>query len=390
MAYTVGMKWKLLSCVCVLTAAMSGQALSAGEPKGLSRDAAEAEVLRYAKERGEQIAHERAEELADNTIVLGEHVLRFERRSFGDPGPKGTPLWISMHGGGNAPEEVNDQQWANQQRLYEPSEGIYLAPRAPSNTWNLWHREEVDRLFDRLIETAISVWDVDPDRVYLMGYSAGGDGVYQLAPRMADRFAAAAMMAGHPNDASPLGLRNLPFALYMGGDDAAYNRNEVAAKWATQLAALQRDDEAGYVHRVQIYPGVGHWMNRRDAEALPWMAKHTRTMWPKRIVWQQGNVTHQRFYWLQVAPDDAIRGRTIIAHVDGQTIYIESEKTSRITVLLRDDLLDLDQPVSILANDQVVFEGVIQRKAQVIAESLDARNDTRAAATARVSVNWSD
>ncbi|MEM7298333.1 MAG: hypothetical protein AAF391_08720 [Bacteroidota bacterium] len=53
-----------------------------------------------------------------------------------------------------------------------------------------------------------------------MGYSAGGDGVYQLAPRMADSLAAAAMMAGHPNDASPLGLRNIGFTLHMGGKDA--------------------------------------------------------------------------------------------------------------------------------------------------------------------------
>ena len=42
----------------------------------------------------------------------------------------------------------------------------------------------------------IAFYGVDSDRVYLMGYSAGGDGVYQVAPRMADRFAAAAMMAG--------------------------------------------------------------------------------------------------------------------------------------------------------------------------------------------------
>ena len=70
----------------------------------------------------------------------------------------------------------------------------------------------------------------NPDKVYLMGYSAGGDGVYQLAPRMADRFAAASMMAGHPGNASPLGLRNLPFAIFSGADDAAYNRNKVAAE----------------------------------------------------------------------------------------------------------------------------------------------------------------
>lgn len=40
---------------------------------------------------------------------------------------------------------------------------------------------------------------VDPNRVFLTGYSAGGDGVYHLAPRMADFLAGAAMMAGHPN-----------------------------------------------------------------------------------------------------------------------------------------------------------------------------------------------
>ena len=38
---------------------------------------------------------------------------------------------------------------------------------------------------DRLIENLVVFEGVDPNRVYLLGYSAGGDGVYQLAPRMA-------------------------------------------------------------------------------------------------------------------------------------------------------------------------------------------------------------
>ena len=125
-----------------------------------------------------------------------------------------------MHGGGGAPPQVNDQQWENQKRLYTLSEGVYLVPRAPTNTWNLWHQGHIDGMFSRLIENMIALEDVNPDKVYLMGYSAGGDGVYQLAPRMADRFAAAAMMAGHPNETSPLGLRNLPFTLHMGGRDS--------------------------------------------------------------------------------------------------------------------------------------------------------------------------
>src|SRR5262249_58632623 len=89
--------------------------------------------------------------------------------------------------------------------LYKLSEGIYVAPRAPTNTWNLWHEGHIDRLFGRLIEDYIALGAIDPDRVYVMGYSAGGDGVYQIGPRLADRWAGAAMMAGHPN---PAALRN--------------------------------------------------------------------------------------------------------------------------------------------------------------------------------------
>ena len=95
------------------------------------------------------------------------------------------------------------------------------------------------RSFQRLIENFVVEHGVSPNRVYLMGYSAGGDGVYQLAPRMADRFAAASMMAGHPNNANPLGLRNLPFMIFAGGKDAAYNRNKVAAEWGVKLAKLR-------------------------------------------------------------------------------------------------------------------------------------------------------
>src|SRR4029079_18976971 len=128
---------------------------------------------------------------------------------------------------------------------YTLDEGIYLAPRAPTNTWNLWHEAHIDRLFGRLIEDLIVLEDVNPDRVYVMGYSSGGDGVYQIAPRMADSWAGAAMMAGHPNDASPLGLRNVPFALQVGGKDAAFKRNEVAAEWGRKLDDLRKADPQG-------------------------------------------------------------------------------------------------------------------------------------------------
>src|SRR5690606_16640843 len=119
----------------------------------------------------------------------------------------------------------------------------------------------------------------------------GGDGVWQFAPRMADRFAAAAMMAGHPNEARLDGLRNLPFAIFMGAKDAAYDRNKIAAERAAELDKLEQADPGGYIHMSRIYEGLGHWMERKDAEALPWLEKFRRDPWPEKIVWLQDDVT---------------------------------------------------------------------------------------------------
>ncbi|MCY3007870.1 MAG: dienelactone hydrolase family protein [Planctomycetota bacterium] len=197
----------------------------------------------------------RSEEFKQKSIELDGLKMPFGYTVFGEKPPTGRSLYISMHGGGGAPAQVNDGQWENQKRLYKLDEGVYVAPRAPTNTWNLWHEGHIDAFFDRLIEDFVLFEDVDPDKVYLMGYSAGGDGVYQLAPRMADRFAAAAMMAGHPNETSPLGLRNLPFTIHMGEKDGAYNRNQTATTWKNLLADLQAKDPKGYEHFVKLHAG---------------------------------------------------------------------------------------------------------------------------------------
>jgi hypothetical protein len=248
---------------------------------------------------------------------------------YGDAPAEGRSLYISMHGGGGAPKAVNDKQWDNQKKLYKPEEGVYVAPRAPTDTWNLWHQGHIDELFAELIRDMVLFEGVNPDRVYLMGYSAGGDGVYQLAPRMADRFAAAAMMAGHPNETKPDGLRNLPFALYMGGKDAAFNRNQIARDWKVALADLAAKDPGGYPHEVTIFEENGHWMDRKDAIAVPWMAKQTRNLRPEKIVWLQDDVTSPRFYWL--ANPEPKQGQRVVARRSGQAIDIDEATTSRRT-----------------------------------------------------------
>jgi hypothetical protein len=289
-----------------------------------------------------------------------------------------------MHGGGGAPAAVNDQQWENQKQLYKLEEGIYVAPRAPSDTWNLWHQGHIDPLFERLIEDMVAIEGVDPNRVYILGYSAGGDGVYQLAPRMADQLAAAGMMAGHPNETQPDGLRNIGFALHMGANDAAYNRNQIAAQWKERLARLATEDKGGYEHQVVIHEGKGHWMDREDREALPWMAKFTREPNPSKIIWLQDDVVHSRFYWLSVS--EPRPGTRIVAKREGQKFRIEGAKEAGLVRLrLNDVLADLDRPVVIERDGIKVHEGKVTRTLAAIAASLLERFDPAAVCVAEVS-----
>jgi len=332
----------------------------------------------------------RAESYQQKKIEFQDWVMPYELVELPDADQEGQPkcLFISMHGGGETAARVNDSQWRNQIRLaqaYQPKHAIYIAPRAPTNTWNLWHQSHVDVMFSQLISDVILFENIDPNRVYLMGYSAGGDGVYQLAPRMADRLAGAAMMAGHPNDASPLGLRNLPYTIHVGQNDTPFKRNQVARDWQKQLEKLQSADPEGYVHWVQIHEGKGHWMELQDKSAIPWMQQFTRQRFPQKIVWSQGNVRHHRFYWLTACPENSDWSGPITATIDGPIIDIQTNSARpRLGVLLHDQMVDLNQPITIKLNGKVVASQPIPRTIEVIYQTLMERGDPQGVFYARL------
>ena len=328
-----------------------------------------------------------AAQWSEKTLALGTHKMPFEYKTFGEKPPEGWSLYISMHGGGNTSQEMNDRQWKNQLELYRPEEGIYIAPRAPDNSWNMWHKSYVDSLFCLLIQLADVFEDINTNRVYLMGYSAGGDGTYQLAPRMADRLAAAAMMAGHPNDASPVSLRNLPFTLHMGAEDSAYNRNGIASDWATILDELQNNDPEGYIHDVQIYKKVGHWMEQRDTTAVAWMAQFGRDAYPRKITWDQNGKQHSRFYWLALPENNRQLDAVLIVSCEYQLITIEEARNvNRLIIYLNDELLSLDDIVEVEYNKDLLFRGKPERTIATVWETMKDRNDPRQVFSARIEV----
>jgi hypothetical protein len=225
-----------------------------------------------------------------------------------------------------------------------------------------------------------------------MGYSAGGDGAYQMTPRMADRWAAGAMMAGHPNNASAVNLRNIGMTLHMGGLDAAYSRNTLVVDFGKQIQSLQAEDPGYYKYQVKVYPDKPHWMDLLDAEALPWMADYTRQTHPKKVVWQQDTTvgspisltepkvkdppTQWRFYWIG-RPDRKVSPRQaqVTAEIRGQEVHVEKANLDSVEVWLNDTLLDLDQPVTVFWKGTQVFEGQLARTTAMLWRSMEASGD---------------
>lgn len=355
----------------------------ASEPLG-KEDARQARDW-ILKDREDSLKTAWSAEWQGGQFRAGTKVMKFQYRTFGTAPAGGRSLYISLHGGGaSTTPALNDEQWQNQIVLYRPAEGIYLAPRAPTDTWDLWHQSHIDSLFDRIIQAARIYLGVDRNKVYVMGYSAGGDGVYQLAPRMADRWAAAAMMAGHPNDASPLSLRNIGFSIQVGAQDAAYERNTVGRQWNLKLDSLATQDPGGYVHHA-AFPNTGHWMNQLDTVAVPWMARFTRNPVPKTVVWKQDDVLHGRLYWLSAPAGKARAGALVAARVEGQEIRVtEATGAGPVTVDLNDDMLDLDANITLTWLGTRVFQGRVNRTVLNLWETLRERGDAGLAFSARI------
>ena len=310
-------------------------------------------------------------------LIIGSKIMPFWHTTFGTKPSDGYSLFISLHGGGNAPSQLNDSQWENQKQLYQPVNSIYLVPRAPYDDWDMWFKPDLDAFYAALIQMCVAYLDVNPDKVYLIGYSAGGDGVWRMAPRMADTWAGASMMAGHPGDVSLLNLRNTPFMVWCGALDSAYNRNRECTLRGLELDSLHTQDPNGYLHETHIVAGKPHWMDLTDAAALPWLQRHQRNPYPTRIVWRQEEVTHPHFYWLTAPEYQLQRGKTVRLTLQGNTVNIQQCDYTQLTLHFNDQMVNLDEPITIQHNGKTLFKGKLTRTLTNLQTTLTQRDDLR-------------
>lgn len=179
--------------------------------------------------------------LKSGQLTLNGKTMNFVYNTKGQRPPQGYILIFGLHGGGGCPAETNNQQYNNHKHLYEaqlPKGSVWFTPRSCEDSWDMWFQDYMEDFLFEIIRAFVLNDIVDINRVFITGYSAGGDGVYHLAPRMADHLAGAAMMAGHPNGINLMNIRNIPFSIQCGSLDNAYNRHYEAVKYIRMVNQL--------------------------------------------------------------------------------------------------------------------------------------------------------
>ena len=129
----------------------------------------------------------------------------------------------------------------------------------------VWGYRSISR-YDALqvIEYMKRYYPIDPDRVYVTGFSVGASGAMQLAAFSPDIFAAALPMVAFGSDLPLVNLRNLPVAIHHGSHD-----------WVSSVCNVRVQSERmkalGCPVVYKEYPGVGHWVPAPHEPLVRWM-----------------------------------------------------------------------------------------------------------------------
>ncbi len=131
------------------------------------------------------------------------------------------PLAIYLHGIGQRGDD-NEQQLGGDVRnfakedFYGKRECIVVVPQcAAEQTWKGEPGDNVIALAKDLLEKA----PVDPDRVYLVGYSMGGFGTWALLAREPKLFAAGVPVAGGAQPGIAKDIKDIPIWAFHGEKD---------------------------------------------------------------------------------------------------------------------------------------------------------------------------
>ncbi len=293
------------------------------------------------------------------------------------------PLMLALHGG--PPASVEDalggavdmlQLWAG------PAEAAGWIVASPAMVDVVFHDGQTQErvpyeIFQpeearAVIDAVRAHFSVDPDRIVSTGISLGAGFSIAHAAARPDWFSAIVPVSTEGESREWL-LRNLaPVPTYVL--NGAQDRNIRGVGGPRALDAIMTrlgydlvfHEFADRAHESfqEHYPGVLDWLEERPRETTP----------PEVLRVPHAGIvpTSRRVHWIEADTRQAL----LRARVTGPgEIDVTVRWARSVTVLLNDELVDLDGPVTIRVNDQVVFSGRVERSAQVALEEAKRWND---------------
>jgi transglutaminase-like putative cysteine protease/predicted esterase len=347
---------------------------------------AEVRQLVWKAYQSAPIHEELKKDFETDQVRYQKHESAYKVRKVGKRPANGWPLVIAMHGGGGAPKEVNDSQWQIMQRYYRDQPTVtgyqYLALRAPNDTWNGFYDDYVPPLIVNLIRQFLLFGDVDPNKVYLIGYSHGGYGAFFIGPKIADRFAAVHSSAAAPTDGtiSARTLRNTRFTFMIGETDNAYGRRKRCEAFNEEIQKLKEANKGEFPVEMELKNGFGHG-GLPDRDKLKEMYAYTRNPTPRHVTWDLTDSVVSHCFWLSVSKP--AKGGTIDAKIRDNRIDITTQKVKAFDLDLDSRLIDFGKPLRMVLNGKEQ-ERTIRPSLRTLCQSLLQRGDPELAFTCHI------
>lgn len=320
-------------------------------------------------------------------VHFEKHLSPYTVKTVGARPANGWALFIAMHGGGGARKEVNDSQWRHMQIYYRdhPEAGgyLYVALRAPNDSWNGFYDVYVYPLVANLIGQFLLFGDVDPNKVFIMGYSHGGYGAFAIGPKMPDRFAAIHASASAPTDGetTPKTLRNTIFTCMVGEKDTMYGRLERCQKFDAAIKTLRGDRTDIYPVTIEVIAGNGH-TGLPDRDKITAMYPAVRRPVPRELTWQMTDKVIRDFFWLH-SPTPWKKFEIEATCRDNRITVTTPTNLVAASVFLDSRLVDFSKPVTLELNGKVTTHKP-QPSLRVLCESMIRRGDPELAFTAKL------
>lgn len=200
---------------------------------------------------------------------------------------KNYPIILWLHGKGergndNKRQIATIEKWIFDSLANENRQAYLLAPQCSSNrTWSNYDKLEQQITFEKdtpliqnsIIELLSQVqlnYPIDSTRIYIMGISMGGFGVFDMITRFPNRFAASIPICGGADPKKVKELKETPIWAFHGEKD-----NIVDKRHTIHTMNLLQDEN----HLLNTYPNIGHdvWKKAfKEPELLHWLFAQKR------------------------------------------------------------------------------------------------------------------